>query len=81
MQDWEHGHACVLDQPAHLGQSLADMQLLHEGMCEGCQTTVLWQVGAYDSNLAQRFLHDMLKVAEAVTLPLSAGCINSWIAW
>ena len=49
---------------AHLGQSLADSQLLHERMCEGCQATVLWHVSAYDSNLTQRFLHDRQWFAE-----------------
>ncbi len=55
----QHGHAHVPEHFAHLGQSLADSQLLHERMCEGCQATVLWHVSAYDSNLAQWFLHDM----------------------
>ena len=61
--DRKGGHAYVIQQPAHLGQSLADTQLLHKGLREGCKTTVLWYVCTYESSLADLFLHDMQRVA------------------
>ena len=67
------GHAYVIQQPAHLGQSLADTELLHEGMCEGCQTTVLWYISTNESSLANRFLHDVQRSLLDESLPLSVG--------
>ena len=48
----------------HLGQAWADAELLHQGVCECGQTTVLGYVGTRNSHLAGWRLHGITALTE-----------------